>query len=355
MKIFNVIVAMVLLFTGCATSVKNLEIKNFSAHLENIDRNDPVTSLIPGKIYRVRVTVYTADGKEIANPVLKDFTFASHDNSLTVIKNNYVKVNPNSFMFISGNRCTLQIITPGNDLSEELFFPIDWDGYDTIDFSGYEVDPPGQLYDAGTVTAGCLILGCFGVLAVASNTKDTAPVDGQDGEHGEHGKNGETVVIHAAYYNHNPADNAGIADRYIVIYEQNNNMLFALKADKQITITTNGGDGESGEDGTDGRNKGRGGDGGDGGNGGDAGNITLIYHGESDILSRFTLTSRGGSAGSGGEAGKSDFYAKRGRDGRPGIDGRDGEIFFVDKDSFSSMFAVTGYPEFNKEDLLVTE
>jgi hypothetical protein len=349
---FLLIIILIFSLLSCPTSLKGVNISNISVYLEYLEysrKKIPVESLIPGNLYRIKITVHTAEGKDITNPALEEFSFASPNNTLSVVEDMYVRVNPNSFIFIDGKRCELKIKAPGNDVVEELSLPIDWDNYDIIDFSGKEefylsrqISEPGKaaVADYGMDYS-------FPLLVKAS--KD---IEGSDGSDGENGLDGKNVQLQVAYYLFKNQEKTEV---FMVLYEQIYKILYAFKADKKITIITNGSDGKRGDDGNYGDGTGNGGNGGDGGNGGSAGSITIIYHGNSDIINYLRLLAIGGKGGLRGGGGTALGSGMPGNSGRNGAKGRDGQIILFDKDSFNTMFNVEGFPDFDKNNLRVNK
>jgi hypothetical protein len=316
----------VLLFTCCATSLKNIDIKKIYFWLADAETRQITKTVIPGKLYILVAVVRAMGGEDFYNLNMNDFSFSSPDQSLRIIKigsARYVRVRPDSFVFIKNPRVALKADVRANSYTETFFWPIDWKHYTTLDFS-----PDAEASSAAL-----------------SDTESASLINDRNLRR----KDGKDVDFECAYYE---GTHGETVETYIVLYERNLKLLYALQAAKKINVKTNGRDGEDGEDGEKGTKDHKDGkDGKDGKNGGNAGNITITYYTDSDVNRFITLQANGGAGGAGGQGGAGYEDGAAGRKGRQGSSGRDGQVNEYQEHSFLDMFNVTGYPEFDRQRL----
>jgi hypothetical protein len=317
------IIMVSLLLNCCTTSMKNIEIGKIFFWLADVQTKQVTDSVIPGKIYLLLAVVRTVEGKDIYNINMNEFTFSDPNETLEIIDNGnvkYIRVRPDSFIFIKKRKCALKAEVPLHKYSEVFFWPIDWDNYTTLDFS------PDAKTSADKLSKKKLFLRINNVHIRR--------------------KHGKSVDFDCAYYEISNGDGA---EKYIILFERNLKFLYAFPATNKVTIKSNGRDGRDGEDGKDGDEDNQDGeDGEDGEDGGDAGSITISYYDNSDVSRFLILKANGGSGGDGGSGGKAYDDGERGEIGINGSRGRDGLIMEYRRDSFIDMFGVTGYPDFDR-------
>ena len=319
------IILLALFCSCCTTSLKNIEIRKLFFWLADIETKQIAEAVIPGQIYQLLAAVRTAEGEDIYDVKMNEFSFSSPDQSLAIIHTRYityVRVRPDSFVFIKEGKCVLRAEVPSHKYAEVVSWPIDWDHYTKLDFSP-DTEASADILNEKEITARVTNLGI-------------------------RRRNGRSVDFDCAYYEIMDGDKART---YIILYERNMKALYALRAAKKITLKSNGRDGRDGEDGEpgeEGEYTKDGEDGEDGEDGGNAGNITATYYHDSDIDKFLTLKARGGRGGEGGSGGEGYDDGEAGQTGINGSRGRDGQIKEYRRQSFIDMFDVEGYPEFDR-------
>jgi hypothetical protein len=335
------------IFIGCTTSLKDVNIKNISVLFLQEDSKRGVTSVVPGSLYNIAVNVNTVEGDLIDNPDMKAFNFRSPNDTLIILNKRSVRVRPQSFVFTDGRLCQLHVEIPSAGYSELFSWPVDWDEYNTLDFT----PKPASHFSSSDVAAlaGCCGAGCglgAALFGGADSDKERKPDHGTHGSHGDHGEDGKNLEFDAAYYS---VETETGSRNYILFFERNTNALYALPTDKRIAIIADGGQGEDGDDGTSGKY------GGDGGDGGDGGNIIINYRSGSDVLRFLKLSVEGGRPGRGGTGGSGSDGGRDGQDGNSGRAGRDGQTTIAERNDFSGMFEAEGYPNFDRALLKVNK
>ncbi len=376
-KAFLIIAVLLIgiLFMSCAaTTLRDKVISSMYTAMYEVTKSGgvsqyPADYLMPGKTYQIKVVVYTADGETINDPDYNDLGFFSPNNSMLNFQrvNNrtvYALANPESFDFVDGTQFELSIKVANNPYEEVYTWPVDWNGFNVMNFSGTDGND-------GTD-------GSHG----ADGMDGEEGEDGDDGGNGTSGTNGtdgtdaQEVIFDIAYYD---VGNAipGVSGNMLVYYDKLNGKLYLTRV-QNITINAAGGSGGDGGDGGNGGDGGDGGpatedsdtDGGDGGNGGNGGNagdagdggdVTIHYKEGSDVVEYIDRKQTGGESGDPGSGGQGGMGGRgsdsngspgeNGNPGNPGKDGKDGQLIIRSHTSFDDLFQGVSHPKFDRSKL----
>jgi hypothetical protein len=333
-------IVLLLLYNCMTVNIADLDIRDARVSLKS-NTGEMATSLVPGETYTLHVTIEDMTGKMIDRPSASDLIFSSPDNTITTIEKSVFGIKAdtteNSLVFtrLPGFLLTLEVVD--NPYSQTYSWPVNWDEYDTLDYSGAPGSTGNDGRDGrdGSPTAGLADGG-----------------DGTDGWDGDHGKDGKDAVILVLYYTIDGIEIKGIADKTMLLLVDMTNKNEYLFKKQLITINAsggNGGDGGKGGDAGEGAEymeseydtftkttdvtreegeDGKPGAGGSGGNGGDGGDITLSYVQE-DILDYIIVTNIGGRGGEEGEDGDTPDFSAGSRGIKfDGNHGEDGEVIY---------------------------
>ncbi|MBN2535796.1 MAG: hypothetical protein JXB88_23150 [Spirochaetales bacterium] len=315
---------------GCmTTSIVDLEIRDMDVKLQNASE-DTVSSVVPGKKYRLKVAVTDSRGKTINHPSPEDLIISSTNHTfINIEKNMYVTGTPYTLVFTQIPGYSLTIKVKDNPYMKTMSWPVAWDEFNTLDFSG----KPGENGIEG------------------QDGLDGAPSygvadgnDGSDGWDGTDGKKGWDITVLVLYYNREDKGIMGINDRTMLFIADITNKKEYLLKRNNIIINVSGGDGGDGGKGGDAgagaeytdsdtegissRKKGKDGEpgtGGNGGDGGDGGTIQVLYMDDA-IPVYITAITKGGAGGEAGEHGETATFGtfwnrSFNHDGKSGKDG----------------------------------
>ena len=298
---------------GCATPISEMSISSVSMEVEN-EEEERVEALLPEQTYYFDFRVIDESGQQHINPNYRDFRFEALRN---------LSIRQQAFFSVEMRTPKETFHAPGTELygftlsvennpfpAERHTFPLDWEAYDTVDYSGRD-GRDGEGGDRGRAASG----------ESADEVRGGRGGDGEDGEDGRWGKDVRMLAVEYSYDGSNK----------ILLYEFEKERLFLTDV-KKITIDASGGDG--GRGGAGGRGgpgadyidpgtgdvdtegiRGFAGDGGNGGDGGSGGDIELHYT-DPGLSESIRLRSEAGEGGYGGSG-----YRDGGRDGRDGFPG----------------------------------
>lgn len=319
------------LICNCMTTrIADLEIQDMEAILKT-GPGHTAASVIPGETYELTLTVTDIKGKTINRPSPADLVISSPDTTFTTIETSlfgmYVTGTVHTFVFTDVPGFSLIIKVKSNPYVQTFTWPVNWDEFTTLNFSGTPGNEGinGQDGRDGVPSYGVADGG-----------------DGSDGWDGEKGKNGQDVSLLVLYYSIEGMDIKGVTDKTMLFIADMTNKQEYLLNRNSIIIDASGGTGGKGGEGGDAgagaeyseydtentisRGKdGTPGNGGNGGDGGNGGNIHLLYVDDA-ILDYITVIIDGGKGGKAGEDGEAASFGTTHRgftfDGKPGKDGQ---------------------------------
>ena len=331
MKKKSVLILLVLLvlISSCATKISDMNIRDVEVTLRDSE-GTTVESLVPDSEYSIDFRVTDSKGKIYNNPNYKDFIIDRIENfRLSQQARFSVKIITDFGSFHSPLREAygFRLSIADNQYPSRFYpYPINWEEYDTLDFSGSDgIDGEN---------------GKNGASASGESAETVTGGTGRNGTDGSDGYDAEDVRLVIMKYMHGD-------DERLLLYEPEKEQLFLTEI-KDIVIDATGGDGGNGGSGGNGGRgtdyndeftgtlieagvPGKPGDGGNGGNAGDGGNITLLSadHRLFEYINPLCQGGRGGYTGGLGRSYDGDGeLTDWGRKGRSGRDGRDGTLTY---------------------------
>jgi hypothetical protein len=325
-------ITLFLLYSCMTTSIADMDIQDVEAMLVS-GTGQSVTSVIPGRTYKLKVTITGREGRIIKDPFPGDLLLNSTDTTFINFEKTlfdiYITSTMKTLVFTRSPEFSLTIKVRNNPYYKRVSWPVNWEGFTTLDFSG----APGENgLDGLDGSDGSSSYG------VADGS------DGSDGWDGGDGKKGMDATVLVLYYSVDGMDIKGIRDNTMLfLADITHKSEYLLKKGNVIIDASggNGGDGGKGGDAGEGteytennddmmftRKKGKDGEpgtGGSGGNGGDGGSIQLLYV-QDHITDYITVVTNGGNGGKAGENGETADFSVWHRgikfDGNPGKDGQ---------------------------------
>jgi hypothetical protein len=336
-----------LLVSACTTDLTGMAVSTVDVQLETAE-GEPVQTLLPGRLYKLRAEVTDASGTRYENPDHRDIRLRDLRNMEIAERSRYaISLRTARQSFHAPDTALYGFTLYVKDsrfAGTQAAFPLDWDAYRRIDYSGAD-GSTGENGDDGKPG------GTSASVAIGGG--------GEAGKDGEPGGAGGDLRLAIALYRWNGREK-------LLLYDTRRKHLY-LSDLHTMTIDCSGGNGGDGGDGGDAAPRdipeneqqsgltitfgfSIGGGGGDGGDGGDGGNITLIT--SDPRLFRYALPhASGGEGGDGGRAGR----GVAARDGKDGRDGRPGQIEYRLKEpaELRELFTGISAADFDPERLIL--
>ncbi len=310
-KIGLIYISIVLTICSCATDIEEMDLAGISMTIKD-EEGTEIESLLPDHSYRFDFKVIDSKGTVYQNPNYKDFLFEDLANLEIKMQAAFgieMSTPIESFHEAGNAPYGFTLHVKNNAFPQKRYeFPLDWENYDTLDFSG----------DDGSEG----VRGKRGRKALGESEDTVTGGRGGSGGAGEDGRNGKGVEILALSYRYG-------SENKLLLYEMKRDLLFLFEKDEMRIDTTGGAGGRGGSGGPGGAgtdyvdpsdtvtegSRGSMGRGGEGGDGGDGGGICLLYT-DPRVGELISLETDGGRKGYGGNG------SPDGRDGENGWNGR---------------------------------
>jgi len=307
MLFFSVVMSTVI---SCISfDLTKVNIAGITSVLHNKETDAPVTSIIPGQDYFLKITVNTKSGMRIKHPDYNHFFIKDAaglvDSEIYSDKELLLYSNMNTYNLSGTNSYGLTIEVLNDEFAPVNYsWPVDWSEFNRLVYCGGD----GKY-------------GMFGASGMMNNS-----VSGEDGSSGTNGENGALIMLEIAYYSIKKDEYPGLSgEKAILIHNITSGDLIIMPL-HNFLIDVSGGDGGKGGHGGHGgddmpaysaggsstansfthRTGGCGGAGGDGGHGGNGGAVTVYYAVDLNdpIIKYFQVDVSAGKGGNGGTSGR---------------------------------------------------